>query len=105
LRRLAILAALLLASCTQPVIERYYYIETEPAVEAPVVEAPVVLSEYERWALYLVAASGAILYEEHCTSEARFLERKLLYEAQARADGNGEFVVAGRLYIPPDGVY
>lgn len=66
--------------------------------------------DYEKWALYLIAADGAILYEEHCenwkeggwaSAEAKFRDKKPAYEMQARIDGNGEYVIAGALYTAP----
>lgn len=60
-------------------------------------EPPPVITDYERYALYLVAADGTILYEEHLTAET-FPARLAVYQLQAQQDGHGEYVVYGRLY-------
>jgi hypothetical protein len=54
---------------------------------------------YEKYALYLIYTdSNIIKYEEHLETEAEFLERKSVYEAQAYADGGLTYVVSGRLF-------
>ena len=54
---------------------------------------------YEKYALYLIyTESNIIKYEEHLETEAEFIERRAVYEAQAYADGGLTYVVAGRLY-------
>ena len=67
-------------------------------------------SDFEKYALYLVAADGSILFEEHCAdsdigdyaSVQAYYDRRLrTFELQARSDGGGEYVVAGSLYPPP----
>jgi len=55
---------------------------------------------YEKYALYLVAADGSILAEEHLETYEQFAYRLPIYDLQSRADGNGEYVVSGRLYVP-----
>ena len=70
------------------------YIDKTPPAPEPV----HVVTDYERFALYLVAADGSILFEEHCKSAEEYALRKSCYELQAQADGAGEYVVAGRLY-------
>lgn len=63
-----LLAALILVSCTQPVIERYYYAEPTAEEPAPVEPAPepYVPTEYERFLLYVVDTTGAIIYQDDC---------------------------------------
>lgn len=67
-RLVILLAVIVLASCTQPVIERYYY--TEPAAEEPIATEPApepyVPTEYERYLLYVVDTTGAIMYFDDC---------------------------------------
>jgi len=54
---------------------------------------------YEKYALYLIyTVDDTIKYEEHPETEAEYLERKLVYEQQAYADGGLTYVVAGRLF-------
>jgi hypothetical protein len=75
--------------------------------------APVVADDtrtpYEKYALYLVSSAGAIIGEEHCADASwqdngwaslddYFEARKKGYELQARCDGAGEYVVAGKIY-------
>lgn len=88
---------------------------TAPEASTPTTTAPEeepVVTDYERYALYLVAASGAIIHEEHCadtwpgpasdwpTVEAWYTSRRDTYQLQAYADGGGEYVVFGRIYTP-----
>lgn len=78
----------------------------------PAPEPPVVLPDYERFALYLVALDGSIIFEEHCedytpatgyaTKELYFEARRYSYNAEAYGRADGSYVVAGRLYIPPE---
>jgi len=66
---LLLVAALLLTSCAQPVIERYYYSEPaaeEPAPEEPPAEEPYIPTEYERHLLYVVDTTGAVIYFDDC---------------------------------------
>ncbi|MBU1081610.1 MAG: hypothetical protein KKB59_14095 [Spirochaetes bacterium] len=71
------------------------YVDNIPPAPIPTVdERPV----YEKYALYLVTADGVILYEEHPLTEEEFIIRRDIFETQARSDGNGEYVIAGRLY-------
>lgn len=69
-------------------------------------------TEYEKYALYLVAADGSILYEEHCADadwvglgwsslEVYYMAHLKNYELQARCDGDGEYVVTGKIYTAP----
>lgn len=69
------------------------YIDKTPPEPAPV---PVV-TDYERYAIYLVAADGHIIAEEHATADT-FALRVSLYQLQAQGDGQGEYVISGRLY-------
>ena len=68
------------------------YIDKDPPVPPPPVP------DYVKYALYLVAGDGTILYEEHCATAEKFAERLDIYNRQAQADGNGEHVISGRLY-------
>jgi len=74
---------------------------------------PVVIidtrSDYEKYALYLIAADGSIIFEEHLTDasyyatiDAHFADRLDIYQRQARLDGNGEYVISGAIYTPPE---
>lgn len=79
---------------------------------APII-VPDTRPDYEKYALYLIAADGHILYEEHCadtwggassawsTVEAWYAYRRQAYIDQATADGGGEYAVCGQLYTPP----
>lgn len=82
------------------------YVDQIPPAPTPAVDTR---TDYEKYALYLISSSGAILGEEHCATtdwktagyasvDAYFTERKAMFELQARGDGNGEYVIAGKLY-------
>lgn len=82
-----------------------YIDKTPPEPALP----PPVLTDHEKYAIYLVAASGAVIAEAHCASDPWaangyasldewFRARKEMFELQARADGKGEYVISGRLY-------
>lgn len=88
------------------------YVDNIPP--APII-VPDTRPDYEKYALYLVAADGSIVYEEHCadtwggvgsdwpTVEAWYLARRQAYELEAYGNGLGEYVVSGQLYTPPSG--
>jgi hypothetical protein len=80
------------------------YIDRIPPPPEPLID---IRPDYEKFALYLVALNGTILYETHCedfadagysSAELYYPERKRQFLLQAQADGQGEYVVAGRLY-------
>jgi len=76
--------------------EGVLYVDNVPPPPIPVIDDR---PAFEKYALYLVYISdGSIKYEEHPETEAEYLDRLSIYEAQARADGGTTFVVAGRLY-------
>lgn len=69
-------------------------------------------TDYEKYALYYVEADGAILAEKHCADfdwaaggyeslEQYFTMTRYSWELQARSDGGGRYVVAGRIYTAP----
>lgn len=74
---LPLLAVLLLVACTQPIEVRYVYPD-EPVVEEP---PPHVVTDYERYALYVVSNPNGveeaedIVIEEHPLTETDFHER------------------------------
>jgi len=83
------------------------YIDRIPPAPEPVIDTR---TDYEKYALYLVAVDGAILYEEHCedwdtggyaSQQAYFDERRLMYELEARSRGDGSYVVSGQIYTSP----
>lgn len=69
------------------------YVDKTPPTPAPV----HVVTDYERYALYLIAADGTIIAEEHLTADT-FNDRVYQYQLQAQCDGKGEYVISGRLY-------
>jgi len=71
------------------------YVDNIPAPPVVVIDTR---EPYEKFALYLVSATGAILYEEHPETESDFAARLQIFDLQARADGNGEYVISGRIY-------
>jgi len=72
------------------------YVDRVPPPPVPVIDDR---PPYEKYALYLIyTADNSIKYEEHLETEAEFLERKAVYEAQAYADGGLTYVVSGRLF-------
>ncbi len=85
------------------------YVDNIPPMPIPVID---LRTDYEKYALYLIAADGSILGEEHCSDtdwvglgypsiQNYYGIRKAGFELQARADGGGEYVVAGALYTEP----
>lgn len=81
------------------------YIDKSPPVPIPV----PILTDYEKYAIYLVAADGSIIAETHCADDPWadygyaslaewFQARKAMFDLQAMGDGHGEYVIAGRLY-------
>jgi len=85
------------------------YVDNIPPMPIPVID---LRTDYEKYALYLIAADGTILGEEHCSYtdwvglgypsiQNYYGIRKAGFELQARADGGGEYVVAGALYTEP----
>lgn len=96
---------LLQASGTNSVI----YVDNIPPAPPTVVDTR---PDYEKYAIYLVAATGAIMFEEHCADidwaaggSASLIEyyrlRVSMLELEARGQGHGVYVVAGRLYTTP----
>jgi hypothetical protein len=71
------------------------YVDKIPPAPVPVIDDR---PEYEKWALYLIAADGTIIAEEHAPTEDEYLARREVYYRQAYADNNGSYVVAGQLY-------
>ncbi len=98
------LVALFFVSCVNP---------TTPTPAAPAEPEPPpvhVVTDYERFALYLIAPDGSIVYEEHCedwaeagrpSREAYYLERRTIYQNEAYARGAGWRAHCGSLYFPP----
>lgn len=72
------------------------YVDNIPPPPIPVVDDR---PAYEKYALYLIYTdTGVIKYEEHCETEAEYLDRLSAYKTQEVADGGLTYVVAGRLY-------
>lgn len=72
------------------------YVDQVPPPPVPIIDDR---PAYEKYALYLVyTANGAIKYEEHCETEAEYLERRAVYQLQVMADGGLTYLVAGELY-------
>jgi hypothetical protein len=72
------------------------YVDRVPPPPVPIIDDR---PAYEKYALYLVyTANGAIKYEEHCETEAEYLERRAVYQLQVMADGGLTYLVAGELY-------
>ena len=72
------------------------YVDQVPPPPVPIIDDR---PAYEKYALYLVyTATGVIKYEEHCETEAEYIERRALYQLQVMADGGLTYLVAGELY-------
>jgi hypothetical protein len=82
------------------------YVDNIPPPPPPVIDTR---TDYEKYAIYIVAASGAIVYETHCedwdlyapTIAGCYTTRLYYYNLQAMADGGGEYVITGRIYTAP----
>ena len=127
MHKLAVLLCILtLAACAQPVepapvINNYYTIEAapveEPPAEVPVVEAepvpepapaiPREITDYERYAMYVIDPDGAIFCESHCEeweisgypSQADYFAAMLpLFRLEAQQHGAGWLCISGELY-------
>ena len=82
------------------------YVDNIPPPPIPVIDPR---PDYEKYAIYLLAADGSIVFETHCEDWAEnlyasiklwYAERIRQMNLQAMADGGGEYVHAGSLYIP-----
>ena len=80
------------------------YVDNIPPAPIPVIDPR---PDYEKYAIYLVALDGSIVFETHCEDWAEnlypsiklwYAERIRQMNLQAMGDGNGEYVIAGRLY-------
>ena len=128
-RLLIVLAVLMLAACTQPVepapvINNYYYMTVEaedeevtpeetpvaetPVAEPPVVEIPREITDFERFAIYVIDPTGAIFCETHCeewiaygyAAQADLFAAMLpLFQLEASSRGAGWLCIFGQLYI------
>jgi len=114
-----------IVSCSQPVepapvINNYYITETPPAPEPepvaepvvveeapPIIEAPREITDYERYALYVIDPTGTIFCEDHCedylaygyASQAALFSAILpLYQLEAQQHGAGWQCISGALY-------
>jgi len=72
------------------------YVDQVPPPPVPIIDDR---PAYEKYALYLVyTATGVIKYEEHCETEAEYIDRRAVYQLQVMADGGLTYLVAGQLY-------
>ena len=72
------------------------YVDRVPPPPVPIIDDR---PAYEKYALYLIyTATGVIKYEEHCETEAEYLDRRAVYQLQVMADGGLTYLVAGQLY-------
>ena len=80
------------------------YVDNIPPPPIPVIDPR---PDYEKYAIYLLAADGSIVFETHCEDWAEnlytsiklwYAERIRQMNLQATADGGGEYVHAGSLY-------